>query len=259
VSYASDKAAYRRALVNNFAIRSFRDVADQDYIAARSCYRSSLFPQFRWSALQTVEKYLKGILLLNRIPARDLKHDLSKALDRCTELPFEIKMADGTRQLIAYLDDSAQYRYLEGSYYVHGPKLMELDRAIWQVRRYCRPLNYSLKRVDGTNMNMLEAELATIDAAEARPYHKFQILGGHLERIISDHDHPAREALVWNNMFFGRKSRRSVKMRIPMHAENAPLWLHPEILDDVIKFVYLPKDVAEAYRKELKRRQQQSK
>src|SRR5215468_6849430 len=70
------------ALVNDFALRSFRDMADGDYIAARMACRAALLPQFLWASQQAVEKYLKCILLLNRIDAREAYHDLGKALDR---------------------------------------------------------------------------------------------------------------------------------------------------------------------------------
>jgi hypothetical protein len=45
-----------RALLNDFAIRSFRDVADGDYIVARMAHRATLVPQFLWSSLQAIEK-----------------------------------------------------------------------------------------------------------------------------------------------------------------------------------------------------------
>lgn len=44
---------------NHFAIRSFRDVADADYIAARLAYRAQLPVQFLWASQQTLEKSLK--------------------------------------------------------------------------------------------------------------------------------------------------------------------------------------------------------
>lgn len=238
-------------MVNDFACRSFRDVADHDYIAARMAYRTMLFPQFQWSALQAVEKYLKGILLLNRVSAKNVRHDLAKALERAAALPFPLKLSPASRAFIEYLDRSARFRYLESSYSVTGPKIVELDRTVWEVRRYCRSLNYDIRRSDGTVVNLLKAELATIDAAERRPYHKFRILGGRLEKILSDRGHPARGALIWKNLFFGERARKKVQMDIPRWFENAPLSLHPEILEEVLKYVYLPKDVASAYRAEL--------
>ncbi|SPA46665.1 hypothetical protein CBM2629_A60060 [Cupriavidus taiwanensis] len=37
-------------LLNDFAIRSFRETADKDYIAARMAYRARLIQPFLWSA-----------------------------------------------------------------------------------------------------------------------------------------------------------------------------------------------------------------
>jgi hypothetical protein len=50
--------SHEEKLLNDFAKRCFRDVADHDYILARLAYRSGLFPQFHWCALQAIEKYL---------------------------------------------------------------------------------------------------------------------------------------------------------------------------------------------------------
>ena len=38
-------------LLNSFATQSFRDQADQDYIAARLACRAQLFSQFLWQSL----------------------------------------------------------------------------------------------------------------------------------------------------------------------------------------------------------------
>ena len=54
------------ALLNDFAERSFRDMADGDYIAARMACRAALVTQFLWASQQAVEKYLKGILLFSQ-------------------------------------------------------------------------------------------------------------------------------------------------------------------------------------------------
>jgi hypothetical protein len=48
--------AYKRAAVIDFIDRSFRDVADNDYAAARATYRLRLSQQFLWSALQALGK-----------------------------------------------------------------------------------------------------------------------------------------------------------------------------------------------------------
>jgi HEPN domain-containing protein len=57
-------------LLKDFAFRSFFEIADGDYIAARTLYRAKLLPQFLSASQQALEKYLKYILLLNRIHAQ---------------------------------------------------------------------------------------------------------------------------------------------------------------------------------------------
>lgn len=138
------------ALINDFATRSFRDVADYDYIAARMAYRAKLVPQFLWSSLQSIEKYFKCILLLNRIKACSLKHDLGAALDLLGKhAPFELRLQKPSRELIEHLDTYGRFRYLETPFHIMGLELMQLDMAVWDIRRYCRVLNYTINFPNG--------------------------------------------------------------------------------------------------------------
>jgi hypothetical protein len=235
-------------LLNDFAIPCFRESADQDYIAARMSYRAGLIPQFHWSGLQAVEKYLKAILLLNRIDARSVKHDLNRALEHARKLPFDIKLSRLAMGFIGHLDRFGRYRYLETSFFVYGPKLAELDRTIWEIRRYCKVVDYVLEVEGGREKNMLQSELGRIACSESKPPHKFQLPNGLLERILDMKDHPARNALIWQNAFFGSYSRKKVKVPTHFQATNAPLALHPQILDEVIKYVHVPWKVVAAYR-----------
>jgi HEPN domain-containing protein len=235
-------------LVNDFATRSFRDMADEDYVAARMAYRAQLVPQFLWLSLQALEKYLKCILVLNRVPARK-GHNLAdclKALDaRC---PFEVGLTDVAREFIEYVDSLGKFRYFETSHFIHGPKLVILDRTVWELRRYARPLKYEINLLDGSKKQMLQLELDAIKQAGRASPHRFRIIGGRLEKIIDSRNHPAREPLLWQNAYYGKRPRKRVRMRVYMSAANSPLTLHPEILDEVLKYVYLPKEVVEAYR-----------
>ena len=235
-------------LLNDFATRSFREIADQDYIAARLSYRHGLFSQFHWQSLQSIEKYLKAILLYNRIKATDINHDLEKAIKHTRKLPFEILRSESTDNFIKHLSNFGRFRYLEASYYLHGPKIVELDKAVWEIRRYCAVLNYDIKLPAGSTKNMLELELEKIRNSEKKPYHKFKIIGGLLEKIVDTPKHTSRSALIWQNAFFGKVTRRNVRVPTTLHAVNSPLYLHPEIIDEVLKFVFLPKEVANAYK-----------
>ena len=234
------------AFLNDYALRSFRDMADRDYIAARLCYRAGLLPQFRWAALQTIEKYLKGILLLNRVKATDVRHNLARALDYAQTIGFTIKMTNATPEVIQDLDAYGRFRYLDISYSMdYGPKLVQFDMAVWQIRRYCQ----RLKNTDVASM---------IDASEERPPQAFKLPGGRLERILEKKDDPAREALIWQNAFFGPRARKKVRTPMYLSAENAPLSLHPEFLETVRQYVHVPAEVVKAYREELEERRKQS-
>jgi HEPN domain-containing protein len=146
-------------LLNDFATRSFRDIADQDYISARLSYRHGLYPQFHWQSLQAIEKYLKAILLYNRIKATDINYDLDKAIKYIGKLQFEILRSESTDNFIKHLSNFGRFRYLESSYCIHGPKIVELDKAVWEIRRYCTVLNHEVKLSDGKKKNLLEIKL----------------------------------------------------------------------------------------------------
>ena len=68
--------------INDFTRRSFRDVADQDYIAARMSHRANLREPFLWSSLQAFEKYFKAILLFNGNSAKGIGHNLNDGLKK---------------------------------------------------------------------------------------------------------------------------------------------------------------------------------
>ena len=234
-------------LLNNFATRSFRDTADCDYIAARLSHRANLLEQFHWQSLQAIEKYLKAILLYNRIKAKNIKHSLSKALGKAELLPFELNLTEIALEFIEHIDSFGRFRYLEASYFVRGPKLVELDKTIWEIRRYCKVLDYSKTLDDGTEQRMLPIEIERIRrATDAHPM-EFELQGGLLEEILENKNNPARAPLIWQNGFFGKSRRRTVEARSNFSMKNSPLTLNPQLLGAVKEYVYLPKEVIDAY------------
>lgn len=235
-------------LLNDFATRCFRDVADGDYIAARQAYRATLFSQFLWASQQAIEKYLKCILLQNRIPAPDVKHDLEKALFKLdAQTAFPIKLSEQTRQFIGYINQYGPWRYLEVSYYLREYEILKLDRAVWEIRRHAEPHNFWTKLPNGELVHHLPAGIEKIRRSEEMPPAHFPGVGGLLESIIANRKHSARGPLLWQNGFFGVRARKTVRMRGHMNAVNAPLSLHPEILDEVQRYVFIPRDIAQAY------------
>ncbi len=146
------------------------------------------------------------------------------------------------------LDDYGKYRYFEISYYTLGRERVLLDHTVWYLRRYCRVLDYPLRDASGKVVNMLDHELRAIEASVKQPFQRFGIMGGYLESIIDKPDHPARAALLWQNGFFGKRVRKKVRIGGGMNAGNAPLLMHPEILDEVLKYVFIPGEAVAAYR-----------
>lgn len=221
------------ALVNDFGVRSFRDIGDSDYIAARMACRAGLVTQFLWASQQTIEKFFKCILLLNRIPAKDVHHDLRKALWKINGSgKLTLDLTEGTTGFINTLADCGQYRYFEASNVGFGGDLVTLDRAVWEVRRYCT----------------LAIEPREAKLQNGFPAPSVRIPGGFLEKVIDDVNGHAREPLLWQNAFFGKRRRKTVRLSPWFQAHNSPLYLNPQILDEVMKYVYLPKGIAAAYR-----------
>jgi HEPN domain-containing protein len=219
--------------INDFAFRCFFEIADADYIAARLAFRAGLNTQFLWASHQAAEKYLKYILLRHRIRANDVLHDLEKAVSRIhASGKLKLDLTESSTDFLKRLNQQGPYRYLEVSNYTFRLDIIALDRTVWELRRYCK----------------MDMESAGLRLEEGVVAPRVWIDGGFLETVIEDNGHTAREALLWQNGYFGRRRRR---VRLGGHffrAHNSPLFHHPEILDEVLKFVYVPRGVAEAYR-----------
>lgn len=237
-------------LVNDFAIRSFRETADKDYIAARMAYRARLIQPFLWSALHCLEKYVKGILLLNRVKVHK-GHSVLPGIERMKlHGSFKLDLSADTVKFIKNLEDyGAAFRYYEVSYEIRPFDIVRFDRAVWELRRYCQPLDYDIVELNGKTVNLLTRELDRVHHAKAKHEKGTCVVGGILEKIVENKHHPAREALIWNNLFFGPSRRKGVKLRPECEAGNSPFFLHPEIIDEVVKYVYIPKPIVEGVRK----------
>jgi HEPN domain-containing protein len=233
-------------LVNDFAIRSFRETADKDYIAARMAYRARLIQPFLWSALHCLEKYIKGILVLNRVKAHQ-GHSVLPGIEKMKQYgKFELELSTETVKFIKKLEDyGAEYRYYEVSYDVVQFDIIRLDRAVWEIRRYCQPLDHDIVDTNGKKVNLLTLELDRVHRAKKNNEKGTCVTGGILETIIEKKEHPAREALVWKNLFFGISRRKGVKMQSNWESGNSPFFLHPEIIDEVLKYVFIPKKIAD--------------
>ena len=217
--------------LNSWAFRSFRDIADGDYIAARMAYRAQLPAQFLWASQQALEKYLKCILFIRRIPATRVRHDLKPALDLIEQNEIGLSLTERSRAFIGRVDEVGRYRYMEASFFVEWRWILSLDQAVWELRRFCT-LDPS-----ATSATLVDGEWAP----------RVHIAGGFLEKVLKKRENPAREPLLWHNGYFGR-GRRTVMVRGGLIAVNSPLLHTVEFLDDILKYAYIPGDVVKTYR-----------
>jgi HEPN domain-containing protein len=248
--YTSEQDKLDR-FVNSFGMQSFRDQADRDYVAARLACRHELFPQFLWAAHQALEKYLKAILLFNRVKATGVGHDLAVALSLIETLPFKIELSPRSLKFIAHLAEVGEFRYIDVPFHVHGHILVDLDLAVWEIRRYCQVLNVFGKVLPLKEQKLLEQSWSELTVSQTEPRHKFRLQNGFLEKILDERKHPSRSALLWHNPCFGVRKRPTVRAKSHLSGQNPLLYLYPEMLDELVKYVFIPKKLVVGYRKHL--------
>lgn len=232
----------RDATLNVFALRSFRDTADGDYVTARLAYRADLIPQAFWSSLQAVEKYLKCLLLLRRIPWTKGSHSLTLPLAELEKDFAALSISGETREFKRFLDTNGSDRYFTYSCHSEGLELMKLDHAVWDLGRYC--ISYRLPKNQSKSPNgrfkpkthLASRNYVSTTLSIASP--------GPLDKLLQvNRKSPAQIGLQWNNLYFGRSVRNSIKTGIRRQAVNSTLALHPKIVADLDQLMFLPKEV----------------
>lgn len=75
-----------------------------------------------WASQQTLEKYLKFILFLERIKVEKLGHDLAPALRAIEHAGLVLDLTKGTQKFVKDVDRTGRFRYMEVSFVVwkHG-------------------------------------------------------------------------------------------------------------------------------------------
>jgi hypothetical protein len=234
--------------VNSFALRAFRDTADKDYIHARMAYRADLFPQFHWSSLHALEKYAKCIAMLIRIPKQSepIKHEVTRPLELISK-HINIGLSDQTKSFIERLEKfGARFRYLETSWFINDIELAMLDRAVWELRRYCNADIYVYSENEFISVNLENHEkIKLIDKPTIK---NTFITNGFIEKTLENKQSRTRPDLVWCNLYYSSSKRKSVSMKSNIMFENSPFYLYPEIIDEVSKYTQIPKEISTAYK-----------
>jgi len=194
-------------------------------------YRAQLSVQFLWASQQAIEKYLKCILFIRRIPAKRLGHDLAPALQLIEDAEVGLGLSPRSRKFIDRVDSMGRYRYMESSLWVDWNWIVPLDQIVWELRRFCTwdPA--------ATSAMLVEGKWAP----------RVRLGNGYLERVLAKRENPAREQLLWQNGYFGR-GRKTVRVGGGLVSINSPLFLRADLLDEIQKYALITKDVAKAYR-----------
>lgn len=241
-----------RAKRNSYIYRSFRDVADCDYIAARTSHRLKLFDQFLWSALQAVEKYLKTIILLYDGDTRDLSHDLVKGFMRLEEIPeIDWDFEPETKKFLKHLTVMGRDRYFTYPRGTHGQELFQLDHVIWKLRRYCEDFRW-LKKAGEEHRNARYNEyIRRLQSEDCRKNaNKFRLFNkGYLEKVLDTKKFAEQRAqLVYKNFYYGSYKKNKIKGQLTVTSANPSHFLHPELypwIKDRIKLSSEVKDYLE--------------
>ena len=236
----------RRAYYLDFVDRSFRDSADGDYLGARVLHRHRLFAQFLWAAHQAVEKYLKAILLYHLSSARHLGHDLNAAFKRVCSIPdLPVAVPKDVPEFIGYLNQQGPNRYFEWGSYTLGHELLQLDRTVWHLRRYCRWMRDS----GGHDAGRLQREVAAIETFPITQASRFRIEGGYLEKVLAEPRTALYRQLVWKNLWFGRRVRLKIKYRpTGFRAANPTHIVRPDVYSDLAKVVDFSKAIKDLFK-----------
>ena len=177
-----------------------RDIADQDYIAARMSYRASLPEPFLWQAEQALEKYMKATCLYNQVTCKNISHGLNALIKLINETIVSLDIPGDSLEFITLVDYHANNRYLDYNQFV-SQSINDLDAAIWFVRRYCQ----NWKAVERYGFVARDYCMQVIHPGIMAAPKLFRVTGGYLERVIHGRNSIQRQELLLNNQFFGNE------------------------------------------------------
>jgi HEPN domain-containing protein len=185
----------KQDIINDYACRSLRYTADEDYIAARISYKTGLIEPFLWLGLHSIEKYLKALLLFNKKPAKKHKHNIVKLLTAVKAVEgLDLRLPAKAESFISYINEFGENRYFEVSACLDECALDSLDEVVWYIRRYC----YDTSAYKEYNLQQAEPSQVEKNPKE------YRLPGGLLEKIIKEQT-IAYSYLVWDNYFYGNE------------------------------------------------------
>lgn len=239
------------ACKNDFVTRSFRDMADKDYIAARVNHRLGLDFQFLWFAQQAIEKYLKAILLYNGMSAKGFSHSIFEVYKKVLTISdIKFDFPKDIEKFIQHLDWYGSNRYFEFPHNLQEDDLLQLDRAVWYIRRYCRYIRGKLV-IRGNEIEMLPVELKEIQNKKyiEKP-NLYKIFNGYLENVLKNKKSEQRTQLIWKNFYYGTYLKKKIRNYSTRFSWSNPThFMRESIFPELDKIVNFSKPVREYFRK----------
>lgn len=241
-------------ILNNFATQVFRLEADKDYIAARALFGLNLGGQFLWTALQAVEKYIKGIFLFSEEPAPK-GHEVLALFDTLVATVKDIKFDFSflTRTFIMALQTFGDNRYLTHPRRKDAKDLILLDQTVWNLRRYCHYFRGGSIGGNGADADQcFRQQLLWIGSEKLHNNpHLYRIPGGYLEQVLGgSRKDPQRRFLIYKNFYFGAKKKQRVKhYRASTELVIPPHFNDPASFNFLRQYVYFPKEFIREFKK----------
>ena len=231
----------KQDFINDYAQRSFRYTADEDYISARMSYKVGLIEPFLWSSLHSIEKYLKALLLFNKMPVNKYKHNIVELLDAVKKVDgLDLRLPSNGESFIKYINVFGQNRYFEGTARLEQYALDNLDEVVWYIRRYC------YDRIAYVGYNLLEIDPSDLEKTPK----EYRLPGGYLEKIIKEKS-SAYSYLVWDNFFYGDENierddilKRQSRFRV---INPSMAFFGQQAFDALKDYVYFSSDTKEYF------------
>jgi len=193
-----DNRVLRNALRYEFAKTCFLDIADNDYIAVRTLFRNCCYHQSFILMQQAIEKYLKAILLYNKIAAKKEQHKIKELLKKCQQKIASFSLSEDVVRFIQELDGMENSRYLTYSTAGFYEWLPILDKCVWQLRVFAQA---------DTKENKETIERIMSDGLDKYVGTKV-IFNGSLERILAGSTQEStvvQHNLTWRNHYYFEK------------------------------------------------------
>lgn len=219
--YHSD-ISYERVYLNEFG-KYLRDQADKDYVASRALYRRGLIVHSANLAHQSVEKYLKSILLFLAQDTKSAGHDIEKLLEKNQKLGLVLKdQSIEVVRLLSGLHNVSRYKG-SGFFTVDYSFLYYLDYFVRDIRPWLQNRYVAEEWPSHPNPKGI---YSGHDRKTIRIH-----LSGYLEKV-NDSKHgklkKLRDDLVWNNPFFGARAKSRIQIQRGSFSSAIPFNLDSE-------------------------------